>query len=45
MSTAVDEILESFDHLSSEDKQRVASEIIRRTIDYDLPPLTDQELF
>jgi hypothetical protein len=44
MSTAVDEILESFDHLSSEDKQRLAWEIIRRTMDYDLPPFTDEDL-
>ena len=44
MSTAVEELLESFDHLSDEEKRRAASEIIRRTVEYELPPLSDEEL-
>ena len=44
MSATVEEILDSFDHLSESDKRELASEIIRRTIGFDLPPLTDEEL-
>jgi hypothetical protein len=44
MSTAVDEILNSFDHLSETEKYQVASEIIRRTRSLDFPALTDEEL-
>ncbi|MCI0491036.1 MAG: hypothetical protein L0229_30975 [Blastocatellia bacterium] len=44
MSTAVEEMLNSFDHLSESEKREVASEIIRRTRVLDFPPLTDEEL-
>jgi hypothetical protein len=44
MSATVEEILDSFDHLSEAEKRELASEIIRRTIRFDLPPLTDEEL-
>lgn len=44
MSTAVEEMLDSFDHLSEPEKREVASEIIRRTRNLDFPPLTDAEL-
>jgi hypothetical protein len=44
MSTAVEELLHSFDDLSEADKLSVASEIIRRTARFDLPALTDDEL-
>ncbi|HXG66021.1 MAG TPA: hypothetical protein VNO70_13045 [Blastocatellia bacterium] len=44
MSTAVEETLESFDHLSEADKREVASAIIRRTIGLDSPPLTEEGL-
>jgi hypothetical protein len=44
MSAAVDELPESFDHLSDEDKLNAAYEILRRTVEYDLPPLSDEEL-
>jgi len=44
MSTVVDEMLDSFDHLSEPDKREVASEIIRRTRGLTFPPLTDEEL-
>jgi hypothetical protein len=44
MSTVIEEILDSFDHLSETDKREVASEIIRRTRKFDFLPLTDEEL-
>ncbi len=44
MSTSVEEILDSFDHLSEAEKRELASEIIRRTVEFDLPPLTHKEL-
>jgi hypothetical protein len=44
MSTTVEEILDSFDHLSEAEKRELASEIIRRTAEFDLPTLTDEEL-
>jgi hypothetical protein len=43
MSMAVEEILDSFDHLSESEKREVASEIIRRTRGLNFPPLTDEE--
>ncbi len=44
MSTTTSEILESFDHLAEDEKREVASEIIRRTRELELPPLADDEL-
>lgn len=44
MSTAIEEILDSFNHLSDAEKRTVTSEIIRRTLVLNLPPLTDDEL-
>jgi hypothetical protein len=44
MSTTVEEILDSFDHLSEAEKRELASEIIRRTAEFDLTSLTDEEL-
>ena len=44
MSTTTSEILEPFDHLAEDEKREVASEIIRRTRELELPPLTDDEL-
>ena len=44
MSTIVDEMLDSFDHLSEAEKREVSSEIIRRTRELNFPPLTDEEL-
>jgi hypothetical protein len=44
MSTAVDDRLDSFEHLSEADKREVAAEIIRRTKDLTFPALTDEEL-
>ena len=44
MSSTVEEILDSFDHLSETEKRELASEIIRRTIDMSFPSLTDEQL-
>jgi hypothetical protein len=44
MFTAVKDILYSFELLSEEEKKELASEIIKRTAKFDLPPLTDEEL-
>ena len=44
MSASVKHILKSFDLLSDEEKKQVASEIIRRSLSFDLPPLSDKEL-
>ena len=44
MSTSAQEILESFDQLPDPEKQEVASEILRRTLSFDLPSLSDKEL-
>ncbi|HEY2975980.1 MAG TPA: hypothetical protein VGJ48_25930 [Pyrinomonadaceae bacterium] len=38
MSTAAHDILEKFDGLPEAEKQEVASEILRRTRDIELPP-------
>ena len=44
MSASIQNFLKSFDLLSEEEKKQVASEIIRRSINFDLPPLSDKEL-
>jgi hypothetical protein len=44
MSTAVQQILYSFERLSETEKWELVAEIIRRTAHFDLPPLTDEEL-
>ena len=44
MSTTVEKILDSFDHLSEPEKRQLVSEIIRRAVEFDLPSLTDEEL-
>jgi hypothetical protein len=44
MSASIQNFLKSFDLLSEEEKKEVASEIIRRSINFDLPPLSDKEL-
>jgi len=44
MSTSIEQILISFDHLPDSEKRKVDSEIILRTIKLDLPPLSDEEL-
>ncbi|MEK6303838.1 MAG: hypothetical protein AABO41_24305 [Acidobacteriota bacterium] len=44
MSATVEDVLDTFDHLSEEEKRRVVSEIIRRMSTSDLPALTDEDL-
>ena len=45
MSTAsVQRLLDSFEGLLDTEKREVAAEIMRRTIELDLPILTDEEL-
>jgi hypothetical protein len=38
------QLLNSFDRLPEAEKQRVAIEILRRTLSVDLPALTEEEL-
>jgi hypothetical protein len=44
MSTATQNILDSIERLSDPEKRELISEIMRRTITIDVPPLTDEEL-
>ena len=44
MSTSSHQLLDSFDRLPESEKRAVASEIIRRTLAFDLPQLSDEEL-
>lgn len=44
MGHTVQQILDSFELLTDAEKQELASEILRRTVKFDLPALTDEEL-
>jgi hypothetical protein len=44
MSASSQELLESFDRLSEAEKREVASQIFRRSVRFDLPQLTDDDL-
>lgn len=44
MSTATQNILDSIERLSDPEKRELLSEIMRRTVSLDVPPLTDEEL-
>jgi len=44
MSTTAQQLLSSFDALPETVKLEVAFEILRRTKDFEFPPLTDDEL-
>ena len=44
MSMSAQNLIESFDKLPDAEKQKVASEILRRTINFDMPALSDEEL-
>lgn len=44
MSASAKNLLESFDRLPEAEKREVASEILRRTVNFDLPALSDDEL-
>jgi hypothetical protein len=44
MSTTGEELLKSFDLLSEVEKHRVATEILRRSLELKSAPLSDEEL-
>ena len=44
MGIAAQHLLASFDQLSETDKREVASEILRRTLNFEIAPLSDDEL-
>ena len=44
MTPAVQNVIRSFELLPDVDKKEVATEILRRTLRLDLPPLTDEDL-
>ncbi len=44
MTTQVETILHSFELLPDADKRELASEIVRRTLKSDQPPLSDEDL-
>ncbi|HEX9425783.1 MAG TPA: hypothetical protein VF899_21275 [Pyrinomonadaceae bacterium] len=44
ISTTVEELLKLFDLLSEVEKHKVASEILRRSLEFRSAPLTDEEL-
>lgn len=44
MAASAKSILESFDKLPEQEKREVASAILRRTVRFDVPPLTDEDL-
>ncbi len=44
MTAQVQELLHTFDLLPDGDKRELASEILRRTLTLDVPPLSDEQL-
>ena len=44
MTTAVQAILRSFEKLADPDKRAFATEVMRRYLHLELPPLSDQDL-
>ena len=44
MTKPVEDLLESFERLPDEAKREAASEIIRRAVQFSLPPLEDEAL-
>ena len=44
MALSAQQIIEFFEGLPESEKQRVAYEILRRSVYLDVPPLTDEEL-
>ncbi|HUT09236.1 MAG TPA: hypothetical protein VMY42_01965 [Thermoguttaceae bacterium] len=44
MTPEVQDILYSFESLPNEDKRELASEIMRRSLKLDVPPVSDDEL-
>jgi hypothetical protein len=44
MTISVQNIIRSFEQLPEIEKREVAREIIRRTLEFDIPPMSDEEL-
>ena len=44
MNANAQQLLSSFDQLPSDDQREVAREILRRTAEFDVPSLSDDEL-
>lgn len=44
MTSSVQQILHSFDLLPESEQRELAWEILRRTVNFDLPSLSDEEL-
>ena len=44
MNTLAQELLKNFDDLPETEQQTIAVEILKRVINFDLPPLTDEDL-
>jgi hypothetical protein len=44
MNTLAQEILKNFDNLPNTEQQAIAIEILKRVIDFDVFPLTDEDL-
>ena len=44
MNTLAQEILKNFDDLPKTEQQAIAVEILKRVINFDVPPLTDEDL-
>ncbi|MBO0349003.1 hypothetical protein J0895_07795 [Phormidium pseudopriestleyi FRX01] len=44
MNTLAQEILKTFDNLPNTEQQAIAAEILKRVINFDVPPLTDEDL-
>ena len=43
MSVLAQEILNTFDRLSETEQLKIALEILRRLVNFDFPPLTDED--
>jgi len=44
MTLSAQQVIDSFERLTEAEKQRVALEILRRSAQLEVPPLTDEEL-
>ncbi len=44
MTLSMQQIIDSFERLRDSEKQKVAYEILRRSVHLELPPLTDEDL-
>lgn len=44
MTALVQELLNTFDHLTGSERLELVLEILKRTVDLDFPPLCDEDL-